>query len=105
MIALRLSSFSLVFIFLTCIFECLATPDVGITQDSVLNEKKLISFSAFLHFNADANNNNPVDALTDKQLMGLVKKAWREMQTHYQALPADDKHGGGTLLLHLLSWY
>lgn len=80
------------------IFRVLATPNIGIQQDWFTEGKNddLVSYSGLITFNANADGSNPVDKLSDGQLVGLVDKAYSEMN----AKPGGDKPGLMALLAH-----
>lgn len=62
-----------------------AVPNLGIQRDWLPGgedengEFKLVSFSSVLDFNADEQGNNPVESLSDAQLVGFASRAFDEM--------------------------
>lgn len=79
---------------LTYVLKVFATPNVGIQQDWRSEHPALMSFSAIMRFNPNADGSNPVDALSDAQLVALSSKAYDEMNTLWRALPPNDRGTG-----------
>ncbi|KAL9593258.1 MAG: hypothetical protein Q9219_007627 [cf. Caloplaca sp. 3 TL-2023] len=65
--------------------EVLSIPNLGIQRDWLQGgedsngDYKLQSFSSVLDFNADEQGDNPVDSLSDAQLVGMASVAFDEM--------------------------
>ena len=84
-----------IFTFWIFFLEVLSVPDVGIRQDWFGSpHDELLSFSAIMEFNANADGSNPVTSLSDRQLVSLVSKAYNEMTN----LPGNNKPGVMVLL-------
>ena len=95
---MRLWTLSTSTFLLLCAFilPALCTPDIGIKRDWLLEGYDgIVSFSGVLVFDAKPDKTNPVQDLSDAQLVGVCAKAFDEMRS---ADGGNDKPGAMALL-------